>query len=183
MHSDDRIIKRVLDGHKEEFRLLIQRYQEQVFRAAWSVVRSRESAADVTQEAFVRAYQKLETYDSKGSFGGWIRRIAVNLAIRQLARETPVEDIEAWQHLPQENLNPVETEVIRSLDAAEMSRRLDCLPTLHRSALILRYHNDMSDEEIAEALGETVENIRYRLRYAKKMLARQMAVEHNEDLQ
>ncbi len=182
MQTDDRIIRRVLDGHKDEFRQLVAKYQEQVFRAAFSVLRKREAAADVSQDTFVRAYQKLDTYDSSGPFGGWLRRIAVNLALRQMTRELPVEDIDGMAEFPHENWNPVETEVLRKMDASEVSKHLDALPEEHRAVLVLRYHNDLSYEEIAQALNEPISIVRYRLRYAKRMLTKRMAVDQDENM-
>jgi len=66
------------------------------------------------------------------------------------------------------------------MDASEIAKHIDALPDEHRAVLVLRYHNDLSYEEIAEALGEPVSIVRYRLRYAKRMLTKRMAVGHNE---
>src|SRR5512147_1338865 len=85
--ADDRtLVEQAARGDREAFGALVQRHQDRIFNIAYQVVRNREDALDVAQEAFVKAFASLPSFKGESSFTTWIHRIAVNLAIDCLRR-------------------------------------------------------------------------------------------------
>ena len=85
--ADDRtLVERATRGDRDAFGALVQRHQDRVFNLAYQVVRNREDALDVAQEAFVKAFASLPSFKGEASFTTWMHRIVVNLAIDCLRR-------------------------------------------------------------------------------------------------
>ncbi|MCX6375074.1 MAG: sigma-70 family RNA polymerase sigma factor, partial [Armatimonadetes bacterium] len=148
MLSDEQIIRRVLRGHVEEFRELMRRHQNAVFRLAYRIVGRREEAEDVVQEVFLRVYQNLGGYEGRDRFWPWVRRITLNTALRRIPREIPTDEVDEIGTC--EDL--VQAEVLRRLDTANVRRAIEWLPAAYRTAIILRYMEDLSYREIADLL-------------------------------
>ena len=180
MASDGRIIGRVLKGHREEYRELMRRHQDSVFRLACRILGRREEAEDVVQEAFVKAYSNLAGCRERDRFGGWIRRIAVNICLKRIPRELPCATVDEMLEAASEQGNPVEAAVLRQIVIEDVREAVSSLPVAYRTALVLRYEENLAYREIAELIGESADVVRVRLYRAKKMLAERLAVMRSE---
>ncbi len=157
----------MLDGGAEEFRELVVRHQAAVFRLSLRILGRREDAEDAAQEAFIKAYSNLASYRERGKFAQWLRTIAINTCLNRLPREVPVDLPES---IEDGAISP-EAEALRRIDCEEVWRAVGSLSPAYRAVLALRYAEDMSYKEIAEALGEPTSTIQVRLHRAKKALA------------
>jgi RNA polymerase sigma-70 factor (ECF subfamily) len=158
--NDHTIIRMVLAGDKDAYGMLVARHSQNVFRAAFRITGDGADADEVVQEAFLRGYQRLQSFESRSEFGTWIYRIAVNCALNMVNKRKH----EAICHIGEET-DPVMRQVqvadtaagpertllsreIESLQAAAMAS----LTATERTAFILRHMEDRSTTEIATAL-------------------------------
>jgi RNA polymerase sigma-70 factor (ECF subfamily) len=177
--ADDRtLVGRAMRGDRDAFGALVQRHQDRVFNLAYQVVRNREDALDVAQEAFVKAFASLSNFKGEASFTTWMHRIVVNLAIdclRRRRRGDPTayddrlhvpEDGEHGPAAPDDPEAALGTRQVQSL----LSRGIAALPPAHRAVLILREIQGLSYEEIAQAVGCSLGTVMSRLFYARRKL-------------
>src|SRR5512136_3104099 len=143
--ADDRaLVERATRGDREAFGALVQRHQDRVFNLAYQVVRNREDALDVAQEAFVKAFAALSSFKGEASFTTWIHRIVVNLAIdclRRRRRGDPTtyddrlavpDDVEASPAAAEDPQTALEAQQVRAL----LARGIQALPPAHRAVLV-----------------------------------------------
>jgi len=158
-------------GNLFAFEEIVRRYQRRVYGTAFRIVRRHDVADDVAQEAFIRAHQALETFDTARPFGPWICRIAANLAINHVrspeAREEELPEGHAETPAPDGGplAGVLENEARAVLDAA-----LDRLPAEQRAVFVLRVTEELSYREIAEALGISLGTVMSRLSRAREKL-------------
>lgn len=159
-----------LEGDKNAFRPLVERYQGALFRIAWRILGDRAAAHDVAQEAFLRAYQALGRYDPARPFGSWLYRIAVNLSIdrRRRSREVAYAELDPPHlHDPTEPIEAAETQ--RAVQAA-----LQRLPDNYRVVLILKDIEGLDYESIAQVLGDSIPALKIRVVRGRARLAQLM---------
>ncbi len=188
--ADDRqLVERAARGDREAFGALVQRHQDRVFNLSYQIVRNREDALDVAQEAFVKAFASLSSFKGDASFATWVHRIVVNLAIDCLRRRrrgdaTSYDDRVAVSE--EGDVGPVASEnpetalgarQVRSL----LSRGLEALPPAHRAVLVLREIEGLSYDEIARAVGCNLGTVMSRLFYARRKLQKTLRP-HWDDL-
>lgn len=179
MFSDEQIIRRVLDGSIDDYRVLMNRYQSAVFRLAYRILGRREDAEDAVQEIFVKAFSKLADCREPGKFWPWIRTITVNACVRRFSRETPTEEIESLCDSELPSVDPVQLEVLRRVQAVEVQKMIAGLPETYRVVIVLRYIEDLSYKEIARLVGIESHTVAARLHRAKKLLAERLVVFKN----
>jgi RNA polymerase sigma-70 factor (ECF subfamily) len=169
--DDERIIALVLDGDVERFEELVHRYQGGLFRYAVSMVGDRDAAADMVQDAFVRAYVNLRTCRTPGSFRVWIFRTLRNRCFDHLrsARRGHTR-LDAAGDLPDPAEGPVAQVERRELRAG-IRGALDRLPDQQREAFLMRYVENMPYEEMTTLLGTSVSALKMRVLRAREALA------------
>ena len=160
------------------FRLLVERYQSRVFRLVASLLGPHADldAQEVTQEIFLRASQRLDTFTGKARFGTWLYRLAYNRALehRRLARiRLPHLDTEMLEHVP---ANPATTHVDEERQQL-LAQLLEQLPDLYRTVLNMHYWLDCSVEEIAETLCVPAGTVKSYLSRARQLM-RERALSH-----
>jgi RNA polymerase sigma-70 factor (ECF subfamily) len=183
MEADDlALVERARAGEREAFRTLVVRHQRRVYAVALGIVKDRDLAWDVAQEAFVRVHQHLGDFKGDASFSTWALRIASHLAIDAVRREraSSREDIDdvaeadverggdgvlasALGDDPQRNL-------LRRELAGKMAEALAQLPEKHRTILVLREVEGLSYEELAERLSIHKGTVMSRLFHARKKM-------------
>ena len=181
--SPDRdLVEQTRRGMVNAFGELVQRYQTSVFNVCYRMLGERQEAEDLAQDAFLRAYQRLETFDVERPFGPWMRKVAANLCLNSLQRRTP-----ARYPLDEEHDDPVDVEQPDPADvqeraevAARLRRALTRLPPHYRAAIELRHFQDMSYEEMARTLELPLSDVKTHLFRARRMLARQLRVPDKE---
>lgn len=188
--GDDRnLVDQAKQGDREAFATLVRRHQDRAFNLAYQMVRNREDALDISQEAFARAYTSLPTFKGESSFSTWLHRIVVNLAIDSLRRRRVVgtaayddtravpEDQAAEPPTSDDPATALESKQVRAL----LARGIDQLPPAQRAVLVLREIEGMSYEEISQAVGCSLGTVMSRLFYARRRL-QQALKQHLPDL-
>jgi RNA polymerase sigma-70 factor (ECF subfamily) len=179
--SDDAsLVVRTLAGDQAAYAELVSRYHGEVYHLALRSLRLREDAEDLTQEAFIRAYRALDSFDTARPFGAWIYAITARLCIDfhrrrrvrvvSLTRPEPgsADEEHEWE-LPDPGEGPAE-EFARGETAEELSRLIDLLPHDYRIAILLRHAHDLAYEEIAKALDTPLGTIKARIHRARAQL-------------
>ncbi len=176
-------------GDREAFGTLVRRHQDRAFNLAYQMVRNREDALDISQEAFARAYASLASFKGDASFSTWLHRIVVNLAIDSLRRRerrgaTSYDDArgtsqegEVEHSAPDDPATALETKQVRAL----LARGIAQLPPAQRAVLVLREIEGMSYEDIARTVECNLGTVMSRLFYARRKLQQVLRV-HLADL-
>ena len=176
--SDGILIQETLDGFLSAFDELMVRYQQLVFKVAYSFGGNRENALDITQTVFFKAWDKLDTFRSESSFKAWLLRIAYNEGINWTQSPRNRRDLhesldESADYHASEAAQ--ETKLLHMEQRRILDRGLSSLNNRYRTAILLRYGHEMSIREIAGVLqcSETMtKNILFRsIRNLKKALA------------
>ena len=165
--DDLALIARCKAGETAAFEGLVVRYQRVLFTVAVRMLGNVDAASDAAQNAFIKAYQKLETFDPNRRFFSWIYRILVNECLN--ARR---------DHIVHEPLTPALASVAGPDDAFEAAERrgrvqtaILALPLEYREVIVLRHYAGLSYEEIGEALHVPAKTVKSRLHTAKERLA------------
>lgn len=167
--SDAELIRQVLAGRRDAFRPIVERYWPQVKNIARRVLQRPELVDDICQETFLRAYEKLDTFDTSREFGPWIVRIAVNLIgehYRQNGQKLQFVPLDERLFQSETISEPGEAVVGRIL----LDDCLDRLPLALRIVFILRHGLMFSYEEIAQILEEPIGTIKVHLFRARELL-------------
>lgn len=166
-NDDASLVARCLKGDRTAFEPLVTRYERVLFSVALRLVGDYEDARDATQNAFVRAYEHLETFDPQRRFFSWIYRIVVNECLNLRRSRHPNEPLADTFEAP--------GGTFEAADAAETSDRiqaaLNALTEEYREVVILRHFVDLSYEEISDVLGVPDKTVKSRLFSARKRLA------------
>lgn len=174
--SDRALVLRVRRGEDEAYGELVRRYQRSVFNVCYRLLGERREAEDLTQEAFLRAYQRLDTYDETRPFGPWVRRVAANLCLNHLSRRRPPQmPLDDEFDLPQEggSVDP-EASRVRAERAEAVRQAVLALPPHYRAVIELRHFQGLRYAEIAEALGLPLSDVKSHLYRARRELARRL---------
>lgn len=175
--SDRDFVMRTRHGHIQAFGELVRRYQTSVFNLCYRMLGERGEAEDLTQEAFVRAYERLETFDLDRPFGPWIRRVAANLCLNRLnRREPPHAPLDEERDAPRDRntwVNP-ETAHERAEQNAILRAAILRLPPRYRIVIELRHFQELSYAEISRELGISLSDVKSYLFRARRTLARSL---------
>lgn len=172
------LLRRARAGDRDAFARLVHRHREAVYRAAYWILSDREDALDATQEAFLRAYRYLGSFDGRSSFATWLRRIATNAALDR--RERRRRERESTQGLPEEDLlgdgrgEGAEERVEREERRRLVREAIEALPPAQRAAVLLRDVEGRSYAEISAALGIPRGTVMSRLYYGRQNLRRKL---------
>ena len=165
--DDAELVGRCVRGDPEAFEPLVARYQRVLFNVALRMVNDYEDARDVTQNAFVKAYEKLDTYDAHYKFFSWIYRIMMNEALNLLKRRRARDPLDPDLPSPSNPQAEVEArEVSRRVQAAVLT-----LPVDSREVVILRHFVELSYEEMSDILSLPEKTVKSRLFTARRRLA------------
>lgn len=168
-NDDAECVRRMLAGQVNDYRVLVQRHQDSIYRFVRNIIGHRQEAEDVTQDVFVSAYKNLASFDSqRATFSTWLFTIARNRAINQLKsrrNETLVgsgpEPTDS--HLPHDTVE--ERELLEQLNLA-----LDALPVDQKTAFVLAEIEELSHGEIAAIEHISVGTVKSRVHRARQRL-------------
>jgi RNA polymerase sigma-70 factor (ECF subfamily) len=163
-------------GNKEAFGNLIEAYQAPVFNLAYRMLGNADEAEQAAQEAFIRAWTRLDSYDSTHKFSTWLLSITSNYSIDQIRkRRAQLLSIDgplpAHPALMSGGEASPEVQVIEDEREEAVQQLLDILPDDYRQAVVLRYWYDLSYDEIAEVMDTSVSAIKSRLFRARRQMA------------
>lgn len=170
--SDAELVAGARAGDAAAFGTLVRRYQSAVYRLAYGMVGDWATAQDLTQDAFIRAYQKLDTIEDPARFGGWLRRIAFRLGLSHLAAaRRDLRDLQDVEDLPELLAEP---DAVEALEAREVGTALleaiRELPARYRVPLALQHVEGLSQERIAGFLGVPIGTIKSLVSRARRLL-------------
>jgi RNA polymerase sigma-70 factor (ECF subfamily) len=177
--TDQQLVIRVQKGDKRAFDLLVLKYQYKVQAIVGRFVRDRDEVADVTQEAFIKAYRALPRFRGDSQFYTWLYRIAVNTAKNYLvsrSRRPPSSDVDladAEYYSGSERLKDVgtpENQLFRDELEAAIKNAMEDLPEDLRTALTLREYEGLSYEDIASVMDCPVGTVRSRIFRARESI-------------
>jgi RNA polymerase sigma-70 factor (ECF subfamily) len=180
-NDDAALIERCRAGDVAAFEPLVEKYRQRVWRLAYNLLRDREEAWDVAQEAFIRAYQALPSFRGQSAFYTWLYRIVMNVAADRArsrgargrafgTERVPEED---WDRvLPDQNAadEAPDTAAVRREQRRKIEQALDTLPEHHRRIVVLSDLEGLSYREIAETLDIPMGTVMSRLHNARKRL-------------
>lgn len=160
-------------GDKQAFSQLVQAYQRPVFNLTYRMLGNSEEAEDAAQETFLRAYARLGQYDPQMKFSTWVFSIANHHCIDRLrkrrATHISIDDNPVLENLQEDTPQP-EHQALEREQSIELQGLINLLEPEYRTPLVLRYWEEMSYEEIAEAMGVTVAAVKSRLFRARQQL-------------
>lgn len=189
--DEQSLVRAAQRGDTAAFEELVARHRDKIYARAFSMMRNEEEAIDLSQEAWVKGWQRLRQFQGESSFGTWMTRIVINLCLDQLRRQKRqrAESIEAMdeesggveRQMPVVMVNPA-----AGLERAELRQRIDqALAQLsyeHRTVLVLNEFEEMEYKEIAKAMDCSIGTVMSRLFYARRKLAALLADLKKPDL-
>ena len=173
------IVQRVRAGDVDAFGQIVKGYERRVFALAVMILRNREGADDVTQDAFVRAFERLDLYDVRRPFYPWLATITMRLSRNWLARhspgarrETPIQP----ESSAYASAAPAALEVLVAEDEGRhLWRLVERLPLGERTAVVLHYRQELSVSEVASVIGVTAGTVKTLLFRARQHLRASLA--------
>lgn len=179
--SDEEVVKRVLDGETALYELLMRRHNQRLYRVARAILRDDAEAEDVMQDAYVRAYQNLASFEGRAKFATWLTRIAVYEALGRSRKRfrllsfDPADEAngDLMQSAPSSGRSPEQQAYDREL-AVVLEKAVLSLSEEHRLVFVLRDVEGMSTEETAHCLNLTEENVKVRLHRARAGLRKRL---------
>jgi len=152
----------------------VSHHQTSTFHVAYRMLGNRQDAEDVTQEAFLRAFHAMQSFDPDRPFEPWIKKITVNLCLNHLERKTVLYLDPDQMSMEKDPTNSVEAGIEARDRSAQIRGDLLRLPPRYRAAIELRHFQELSYTEMAEALGCPLNQVKSDLFRARRMLVKYM---------
>jgi RNA polymerase sigma-70 factor (ECF subfamily) len=182
--DDSTLVRAAQRGNMAAFEELVARHRDKIYARALSMMRNEEEAIDLSQEAWIKGWQRLKQFHGEASFGTWMTRIVINLCLDQLRKQKrhraeSIEEIDeesggVERQMPVVTVNPTE-----GLERQELRRRIDrALSQLsyeHRTVLVLHQFEEMEYKQIAKTMNCSIGTVMSRLFYARRKLAALLA--------
>src|SRR2546421_5074251 len=188
---DERLVRAAQRGDMPAFEELVARHRDKIYARAFSMMRNEDDAVDLSQEAWVKGWQRLAQFQGDSSFATWMTRIVINLCLDQLRkqkrhRSESIEELDeesggVERQMPAITVNPTER-----LERGELRQRIDQalgqLSHEHRTALVLHEFEEMEYKEIAKTMGCSIGTVMSRLFYARRKMAALLGDLKKQDL-
>ena len=190
--KDDELVKAAQSGDMAAFEELVARHRDKIYARAFSMLRNEDEAVDLSQEAWVKGWQRLNQFQGDASFATWMTRIVINLCLDQLRKNKRIKS-ESIDEMNEETggverqmpiLNPNPTE---GLEREELRQRIDKalgqLSYEHRTVLVLHEFEELEYKLIAKRMGCSIGTVMSRLFYARRKMAALLAGLKREELE
>lgn len=176
--TDHEIVELVKSGDRKAFSILVRRHQKSLLRVCLRFVKDLETAEDVVQESFIKAFERLHSFEARSAFKSWLFQIAINTAKNKLRdRRSDMVDIE---NVPLA-VNPMaEMRLVAGSVSDIIAMHVEKLPIKQRTALMLRVYEDLSFKEIAEIMECPYDTAKANYRHGLMRLKAEL--ENHEDL-
>jgi RNA polymerase sigma factor (sigma-70 family) len=169
MVVEQELIKAAQSGDRDALITLLREIETHVYRTAYYIVGNEQDAMDASQEALIRIYTKINSYEEKALFKTWVQRIVTNICIDKFRRTKPTISMDEHNMVfPTDN--NVEHEVLSTYVAKDIHEAIDKLPEHHRAVVVLRYLQDFSYNEIADSLDLPLNTVKSYLFRARQQL-------------
>ncbi len=182
--ADEALVRAAQRGDMMAFEELVARHRDKVYARAFSMMRNEEDAIDISQEAWVKGWQRLKQFQGDSSFLTWMTRIVINLCLDTLRRQKrqraeSIEGMEAETGGVERQMPVVTANPTAGLERSELRQRIDRalnqLSYEHRTVLILHEFEELEYKEIAKRMQCSIGTIMSRLFYARRKMAALMA--------
>ncbi|MFO1478438.1 MAG: sigma-70 family RNA polymerase sigma factor [Verrucomicrobiota bacterium] len=188
--DDSALVRAAQGGDTAAFEELVARHRDKIYARAYSMMRNEEESIDLSQEAWIKGWQRLAQFQGESSFATWLTRITINLCLDELRkqkrrRSESIEEIEeesggVERHMPPVVVNPTER-----LERGELRSRIDKalgqLSHEHRTVLVLHEFEGLEYKAIAKAMDCSLGTVMSRLFYARRKLAALLADLKNDN--
>ncbi len=187
---DEKLVQASKGGDMAAFEELVARHRDKMFARAFRIVHQEDEAMDLSQEAWIKGWQRIGQFEGESSFATWMTRITIKLCLDHLRRNQryrvePLPDTSEDVTGLDRFLPPVWTNPTERLERAELRVRIDAalakLSDAHRTVLVLHEFEDMGYKEIAETVGISIGTVMSRLFYARRRMATLLAGIQDED--
>ena len=175
IEDDKGLIAKAQEGDLYSFDLLVKKYQKKIYFLAYRMVKNHDVADDMAQETFINAYSSIKSFKLGYSFYTWLYRICVNLSINYLKRQKFVISESQFE----EEVSPLEKKtesedplnlLVQKEQGKKIEQAIDSLPPKYKTVFVLRVYEDLSYEEIAQALNISLGTVMSRLFRARERL-------------
>jgi RNA polymerase sigma factor (sigma-70 family) len=182
--TDSQLVARARRGNQAACREIVCRYQRSIFNLIVRMVHERTLAEDLSQETFLKAFSRLDRYDPQYKLSNWLFKIAHNTVIDHLRRRKgemlPLDVLDRGHEVPDSlTRDPAVNDPLEGLVRAEIAQTIECalagLRPEYRQVVVLRYHEDLSHEEIAHVMDLPVGTVKSHLHRARAQLAEALA--------
>lgn len=170
--SDLEVVNLVRGGDRKAFSILVKRHQKGLLRLSVRFMKDVDAAEDIVQEAFIKAYERLASFEARASFKSWLYQIAINTAKNKLRDR--FEDMADIDHVPLAVPARAETDLLHGAIATLLQQHIDQLPFRQRTALVLRVYEDLSFKEIAEIMECPYDTAKANYRHALMRLREEL---------
>ncbi len=165
--EDSVLVQQCLEGNRAGFDTLVKKYLKPIYNLAFRMVNDQDSAADIAQTTFIKAYENLRSFDLKLKFFSWLYRIAINEALNVLGKRRQTDELS--EELVSDDATP--EEAYHDAERREMIQEaLMRLTPDYRSVIILRHYMDLSYAQMGATLGITENKVKSRLFSARQQL-------------
>jgi RNA polymerase sigma-70 factor (ECF subfamily) len=176
---DDRaIVRAVLDGDRDAFRIVVDREQRRLFRVCLRILGRANDAEDVAQESFVIAYRSLRSFRGDGSLAAWLTRIATRQAFRHIATRHVAAGLDEASAIP---MGRASSDPLALALASERQRAVRlavaALPKPYREVIALRFFGELSLDEVARVTGRPINTVKTHVRRGLDRLRREITGE------
>jgi RNA polymerase sigma factor (sigma-70 family) len=181
LREDSELIRSALSGEQSAFAKLLEKYRRQVYTLTMRMLGQAQDAEDAAQDAFIRAFQSLESCDPSRPFLRWIYRIAYNLCVDRYRRrrhvtvslDEPIGEDEFRRELVDGTPGPDELLAMKE-EQRRLNELLSALPPRYRAVVVLRHQDDLSYEEIADILNLPLGTVKARMHRAHNLLRKML---------
>jgi RNA polymerase sigma-70 factor (ECF subfamily) len=182
--EDQILIGKVLEGDTRAFERLVEKYKKRIYYLAYKMTRDHDSADELAQESFVKAYQAMSGFKPGYSFYTWIYRICVNLSINFLKREKQSVSVDFLRDsgiaIDRCDESSQLERMIASEQAAIVKEAMNTLPPDQKAVFILKTYDDMSYEQMAEIMDCSIGTVMSRLFRARRKLKKALELAEPE---
>jgi RNA polymerase sigma-70 factor (ECF subfamily) len=182
--DDQALVGAARQGDTRAFEELVARHRDKIYARAFSMLRNEQEAIDLSQEAWVKGWQRLNQFQGESSFGTWMTRIVINLCLDELRRQKrqrtdSMEAIEEESGGVERQMPILEINPTAGLERTELRQRIDRalgqLSHEHRTVLVLHEFEEMEYKQIAKTMECSIGTVMSRLFYARRKLAALLA--------
>lgn len=187
--DDSELVRLAQRGEMAAFEELVARHRDRIYARAYTMLRNEEDAIDLSQEAWVKGWQRLAQFQGDSSFSTWMTRVVINLCLDHLRkqkrqRSESIEALDEESGGVERQMPVVEVNPTAGLEREELRKRIDQalgqLSYEHRTVLMLHEFEEMEYKEIAKTMGCSIGTVMSRLFYARRRLAGLLAEHKNE---
>ncbi|WP_075619487.1 RNA polymerase sigma factor SigW [Paenisporosarcina indica] len=177
-------IKEVLKGDQNAFAEIVELFQDKLYRVCYRMLGNKHEAEDIAQEAFVRAFINIHTFDTKRKFSTWLYRIGTNLCIDRIRKKKPdyfldaevagAEGLNMYSQIAATGELP-EEEVLKMEMQDRVQYEISRLPDKYRAVIVLKYMEDLPLQEISDILEMPLGTVKTRIHRGREALRKQLS--------